>query len=556
MKLTLDIGHWTSDIHEVLVIGHHDPDTDAVCSAIAYASLYTWQTGNQAAPCHLDHLNRETAWLLKHVGIPSPRAIKDVFFRVSDVMRTDAPTLYPDHTLREAGLMMQHHDLGALPVVDRMGKLVGLLERDKLADRYLAELQLPKWVDLPLELLTRTLEGDLVVGYEEVVIRGRVWIATFTEEDAKAHVSPGDLVIVGNQPEVQVAAVRAGAGCLVVTDDALVSDVLATEARKRGTMVMRTGQTTFAAALLIQQSLPVQTAMDSRPPTIRGDDLITDGLERLRRHNLAALPVVGETGFLEGLLLRRHLAGQSRRRIILTDHNHPDQAAAGVSQSEILEIIDHHNLGGLNTLEPLRMLVEPVGSSCTLIAELYRRQEAPLTPALAGAMLGAILSDTVEFRSPTTTSRDRNIAEWLAEIAGEKISDLARSLFRARMPTPAPPPSWWVHHDWKIYRFGDKEIGIGQTELTDIEKSMPPVEDLRCELRKAAGNSGLFMAVLMLTDILEERSLVLVHDDNGLDLAANAFKKSVNTAGMIELPGVMSRKKQVVPFLAAAFNSG
>ena len=316
-------------------------------------------------------------------------------------------------------------------------------------------------------------------------------------------------------------------------------------------MIIRTGQTTFAAALLIQQSMPVQIAMDPHPPTISGENLICDGLERLRRHNLAALPVVDEKGFLKGLLLRRHLAGQNRRRVILTDHNHPGQAAAGVPQSEILEIIDHHNLGGLNTLEPLRMLVEPVGSSCSLIAELYRQHKAPLTPGLAGAMLGAILSDTVEFRSPTTTSRDRAIAAWLAKIAGEKIDDLARSLFRARMPTPAPPPSWWVHHDWKIYRFGDKEIGIGQTELTDIEKLMPPVEELRSELRKAAENSGLFMAVLMLTDILEERSLVLIHDDNGLDLAANAFNRPVNASGMIELPGVMSRKKQLVPPLAA-----
>ncbi len=411
-------------------------------------------------------------------------------------------------------------------------------------------------MDLPLELLNRTLEGDLVAGYEEAVIRGRVWIATFTEKDASNCISPGDLVIVGNQPEVQIAAVLAGAGCLVVTDSASISDALLAEGRKRGAMILLTRRTTFAAALLIQQSLPIQTAMDAHSPTIRGNDPVTDGLERMRRHNLAALPVVTEKGFLEGFLLRRHLTGQTRQRIILTDHNHPDQAAAGVPQSEILEIIDHHNLGGLNTLEPLRMLVEPVGSSCTLIAELYRRHDAPLTPTLAGAMLGAILSDTVEFRSPTTTARDRKIAEWLAEIAGENIKDLARSLFRARMPTPPPPPSWWVHHDWKIYRFGDKEIGIGQTELTDIEKSMPPVEELRHELRKTAKNSGLFMAVLMLTDILEERSLVLVHDDNGLDLAANAFDKPVNGVGMIELPGVMSRKKQVVPSLAAAFTSG
>ena len=255
---------------------------------------------------------------------------------------------------------------------------------------------------------------------------------------------------------------------------------------------------------------------------------------------------------LKGLVLRRHLAGQNRRRVILTDHNHPDQAAAGVLESEILAIIDHHNLGGLRTLAPIRMMVDPLGCTCTLIAELYRRHDAPLTPPLAGAMLGAILSDTVEFRSPTTTPRDRKAAQWLAEQAGEDIGRLARGMFRARLPFPPPPPRWWVHHDWKIYRFGDKEIGIGQTELTEIEKCMPKVELLRDELRKAAKESGLFMAVLVLTDILEEQSLLLVNDEKGLGLAAHVFGVSPNASGVLVLPGVMSRKKQVVPPLAAA----
>jgi len=539
-------------IDEVLVVGHHDPDTDAVCSALGYAAFYAWQTGEKAVACHLDELNRETAWLLAHLGLQPPRAIEDVYLRVGDVMVRDAPTLHADQTLREGGLLMQRHGLDALPVVDQEGHLTGMLARGKLADRYLAELQLPLRVDLPLALLRRTLEADLISGDDAVVVCGRVCIATFAESHVPKRVGLGDLVIVGDQPDVQQATVLAGAGCLVATDDAPVCYEALAKAKSSNVVVLRTRKSTFAAAQLIQQSLPLTYAMDERPPLVREGDLLTDAFDQLRQYRLAALPAVGNGGMLKGLLLRRHLAEQNRRRVILTDHNHPDQAAAGVSESEILAIIDHHNLGGLRTLAPLRMIVDPLGCTCSLIAELYRRHNAPLTPPLAGAMLGAILSDTVEFRSPTTTPRDRNAAQWLAEKAGEDVGRLARGMFRARLPFPPPPPRWWVHHDWKIYRFGDKEIGIGQTELTEIEKSMPKVEALHDELRKAAKESGLFMAVLVLTDILEERSLMLVNDEKGLGLAARVFGASPNVSGFLVLPGVMSRKKQVVPPLASA----
>jgi len=541
-----------SIIDEVLVVGHHDPDTDAICSALGYAAFYAWQTGEKAVACHLDELNRETAWLLAHLGLQPPRAIEDVYLRVGDVMVSDAPTLHTDQTLREGGLLMQLHGLDALPVVDPEGRLTGILARGKLADRYLAELQLPHRVDLPLALLRRTLEADLVSGDDAVVVCGRVCIATFAEAHVPKQVGLGDLVIVGDQPHVQKTAVLAGAGCLVVTGNAPVCNETMTKAKSSGVVVLRTRKTTFAAAQLIQQSLPLTCAMDENPPLVREGDLLTYAFDQLRQYGLAALPVLGNGGSLKGLVLRRHLAGQNRRRVILTDHNHPDQAAAGVSESEILAIIDHHNLGGLRTLAPIRMMVDPLGCTCTLIAELYQRHDAPLTPPLAGAMLGAILSDTVEFRSPTTTPRDRKAAQWLSEKAGEDMGELARGMFRARLPFPLPPPRWWVHHDWKIYRFGDKEIGIGQTELTEIEKSMPKVEVLRDELRKAAKESGLFMAVLVLTDILEEQSLLLVNDEKGLGLAAHVFGVSPNASGHLVLPGVMSRKKQVVPRLAAA----
>lgn len=541
-----------SIIDEVLVVGHRDPDTDAVCSALAYAPLHTWLTGEKAVACHLDELNRETAWLLAHLGLQPPRAIEDVYLKVKDVMVSDPPTLRADQTLREAGLIMQRQGLGALPVVDRKRRLTGMLAREKLADLYLAELQLPRRVDLPLTLLRRTLDADLISGDDTVVVCGRVCIATFSETHVPKRIGLGDLVITGDQPDVQQAAILAGAGCLVATDNAPVNNEVLAKAKSNNVVVLRTRNTTFATAQLIQQSLPLTYGMDENPTLVREGDLLTDAFDQLREYGMAALPSVDKGGILKGLLLRRHLTAQNLKRVILTDHNHPDQAAAGVSESEILAIIDHHNLGGLRTLTPLRMMVDPLGCTCTLIAELYQRHNAPLTQSLAGAMLGAILSDTVEFRSPTTTPRDRTAAQWLAEKAGEDIEGLARGMFRARLPFPPPPPRWWVHHDWKIYRFGDKEVGIGQTELTEIEKSMPGVELLQDELRKAAKESGLFMAVMVLTDILEERSFLLVNDEKGLGLAAHAFGASPNHFGLLVLPGIMSRKKQVVPPLAAA----
>jgi manganese-dependent inorganic pyrophosphatase len=535
----------------ILVIGHRNPDTDAICSALAYAALYAWQAGQPAVACHLDEIGSETAWLLQHVGQAPPRPIADVYLRVRDVMLRDAPALHESDTLREGGLLMHQRNLGALPVVNDAGRLVGLLARDTLADRYLEQLQLSPEIDLPVALLRRTLEAELLAGNERTTLRDRVWIATFPSATARRLVGPGDAVIVDDRPTVQRAALEAGAGCLIVANAApLPEDVLAA-ARIGGAIVLRTHHSPFATALLLQQSVPVGRVMLRAPETVHPDDLLVVAQEKLRRVRIASLPVVDEDGTYRGLLLRRHLAVQTQRRVILTDHNHPDQTAPGVTESTIVAIVDHHSLGGLQTLQPLTVICEPVGCSCTLIAELYRRGGAPLPRPLAGAMLGAVLSDTVAFRSPTTTARDRAAAAWLAEVSGEPIEALARAMFRARLPDPPPPASWWVGHDWKVYRFGQNEIGIGQVELTDIEAVMPPVAELRAGLQQAMRRAGLAAAFLMLTDILEQRTLLLVADDAGALLAARAF--GVEAAdGRVLLPGVMSRKQQVVPPLAAA----
>lgn len=539
--------------HTVLVIGHRHPDTDAVCSALAYAHLYQSQTGQVAIPCYLDGLAPETAWLLSHLGLETPRAISDVYLRVADVLEAHVPVLRPDQTLREAGLLMRQHQVRALPVVSDGRHLVGIVQSDTLAARYLDQLLLPEEIDLPVGTLQRALDADLLAGDAGHQLNDRVWIATMTAEAARATIGAGDVVIVGDQLAVQQAAIAAGASCLIATDGAQIDDELIAAARRGSVILLRTRHSPFAAALLLQQSIPVDRVMtrDLAAVTVQRETLLHDARAQLRRSNLTGLAVIDADGVLHGMLLRRHLAEQTTRQIILTDHNHPEQAAPGVAESQIVAIIDHHNLGGLQTIQPLAIHCEPVGSTCTLIAELYRQSEAPLTPALAGAMLGAILSDTVQFRSPTTTARDRAIAAWLEARSGQPIAALAHGLFRARLPNPIPPASWWVNRDSKIFTFSDTRFSISQVELTNIAEVMPPPDDLRHALAQLVAAQGLTTAFMLLTDIVEQSSILLAANAEGEELAARAFGGSF-ASGQLSLPGVMSRKKQVVPPLAAA----
>lgn len=539
----------------ILVVGHTHPDTDAVCSALAYADAYRQITGEPTIACHLDEIAPETQWVLEQFQLAPPRSIADVYLHVRDVMERDVPRLRPEQTVREAGLLLQERGVSALPVVDDHDILIGLFTREALADRYLEQLQLSEEVDLSVALLVQTLDATLVTGDSVRMLRERAWIATLRADMLRRTVGQGDIVIVGDQPDVQRAAIEAGAGCLILTDDAPPDDDVIAGAAERGMVLLRTRYSPFAAALLLVQSAPVGRVMQPEPLCCLDDDLLSEAQTLLRSQGRSSLPVVNVRGQLQGLLLRRHLAAQSRRRVILTDHNHPDQTAPGVPESEIVAIIDHHNLGGLQTLRPLTILCEPVGCTCTLITELYQRHQLPLAPQLAAGMLAAILSDTVHFRSPTTTERDRRAVAWLEQQSGQDAATLARGLFRARLPRPTPPAAWWVESNLKTYTFGAHAIGIGQVELTDIEAVMPPIEQLQAELSRVVQQQRLTTAFLLLTDILGEYSLLLASDAQGEQLATQAFGQPF-AAGYSRLEHVMSRKKQVVPRIAAVLADG
>ncbi len=537
----------------ILVIGHRNPDTDAICSALAYADFYHWQSGRPTQACHLDELAPETIWLLQYLKLMPPQQISDVYLRVADVIETHMPVLRPEQTLREAGLLMQEHHIRALPVTNEQQHLVGIVQSDTLAARYLEQLQLPDHINLPVELVVRTLDATLLTGDPTAMLNDRIWMATMTVDTTRRSIATGDIVIVGDQREIQQAALESGAGCLIVTDNVALDAQLLRQASSSQVIVMRTSHSPFAAALLLQQSVPIGQVMTKElgEVTINRDTMLVEAREQLRRTNLTGLAVIDDDGRLHGMLRRRHLAEQISRQVILTDHNHPEQAADGVAESQIIAIIDHHNLGGLQTIQPLAMYCEPVGCTCTLIAEQYQRYNAPLSQALAGAMLAAILSDTVQFRSPTTTMRDQAAAEWLEQQSGIAITSLAQGLFRARLPNPIPPASWWVNRDSKQFNFGDLRFSVSQVELAAIAEVMPPVEELRQALAQNASAQGLTTAYLLLTDILEQSSLLIAANPAGEALVARAFGKQLSN-GFLYLPGVMSRKKQVIPPLAAA----
>ena len=541
----------TNTAEEVLVIGHRNPDTDAICSALAYADFYSRSNGTTAVACYLDELGPETVWLLTHLGLNPPRQISDVYWRVADVMRTDTPTITANTTIREAGLIMRAQELGSLPVLDDQGKLLGVMPRDLLADRYLGLLQLTMRTRRSAAVIQRSLEAEQLSGPENGEMHGYILVGTFSPATANSRVTTGDIVVIEDDEALQSAVINAGAGCLIIAGNAPVSESIIEAAQMHGVIMLRTAYGALAIAALIEQSGYVSRVLDRDQVAVKPNDLLNDAQQHLRNSRLASLPVVDQHGMYRGLLLRRVLVPQDRRRVILIDHNHASQAAPGVGESAVIAIVDHHNLGGLRTLQPLTMQIEPVGCTCTLIAENYQRAGLKPPVALAGAMLGAILSDTVQFRSPTTTPRDRAAADWLAELSGEEIDTLAHNLFRARLPNPLPPPAWWVGRDWKTYTFGNTNIGIAQVELVDVEAVIPPIDELRTALAQQAERTGLASAFLMLTDILDEASTLIAANSFGEQIASRAFEREIHENRLL-LPGVMSRKQQVVPQLAAA----
>ncbi len=533
----------------VYIIGHKNPDTDSIAAAVGYADLKRRTGMAQATPARLGDAWPETRYLLERFSVPEPTLLTDVYTRVGDVMNAHPQYLPTDATMRDAGAVIGEKRI--VPIVDAECRLAGVVTLDDIAARYLREHDLASGAQSRIAVcsMVRTLDGELLAGDPDGDWQGRVWVGAMRTESLVTLVQPGDMVVVGDRERPQNAAIELGVGCLVVVGGIAPSAETIELARERNVRLISTPHDSYRVTRLLNLSVPVSEIMRRDAAYADPDDLAREAEETLSGRETVALPVVDADRRLVGIVSRGDLLRARGKGVILVDHNHSTQAVDGLEQAQLLEVVDHHNLGDLHTPEPIYMKLEPVGSTSTIVAELYQDAELEPAPPIAGLLAGGVVSDTLLFRSPTATPRDRAAGAWLAELAGINLDELAQGMFRANSNYEHTTPQQLFTANLKVFEWGGRRVGIGQAETVDIAYFEQHAEEFCAEMTRLKQTEGWDYSFFLATDILKQSSQMLIPSDEERALAFRAFGINA-TDGIVELPGVVSRKKQVVPPLA------
>lgn len=546
--------HSTADL--VYVIGHRNPDTDSICSAIAYAAFRRATDLPGAIPVRLGPVWAEAAYALERGGVEAPLLIDDVLQRVSDAMNREAITVREDQTLHDAARLMREGKTDLLPVVDAERHLRGLITVDDIAARYLDDLMVVPTIHAPVVLagFLSILGGAVLVGDPGRSFAGRVWISSSRAEILRTRVEVGDLVIIGDLEDAQIAAIEGQCAGLIVTGETPPSATVLALARRHNALIITSPHDTYATARLLSLSLPVGEVMRQPTHTVDRDDLATETAGPLLEASGRALVVVDEERRVCGTLSRSDILRGGRKRVILVDHNQRAQAVEGIDEADLLGVLDHHNLGDLRSTEPISFILEPVGSTATLILDHYDR--AGLTPPaqIALLLLAAIISDTLLLTSPTTTTRDHAAVDRLSSLAALDAQEFARELFRARSDFSATTPREIILGNLKDYEFGGETLAIGQAETLATEYFTENQAMFVAELARLKAERNYNYIIFLVTDILAGDSLALYPDTDEVGLITRTFglETSAIPPHAAPLPGVVSRKKQIIPPLARA----
>jgi manganese-dependent inorganic pyrophosphatase len=535
----------------IYVTGHRNPDTDSIAAAIGYAELKgRLDPRNEYIPVRLGECNSQTRWLLERSGAPEPRHLPHVMLRASDVMQKKFPVTRQDEPVREAGLALGKAGLELVPIVDDDGALVGVLTERALARRYIRDsLRTSTLEEAPtfISTVVSVLEGKLVTG-EDRLLSGRVWVYAM-DPASDSGISEGDVVVVGNRPDALARVIELGAALVVLSNDSPVPDDALAEAKQRGTALVVSPLDSYVAGRMITLAAPCSALMESDPLTVTPDFLLDDMSEQIKDlHYGAAVAVDGDNRPV-GLVTRSDLVAPARRRLVLVDHAEQAQSAIGIGQAEILEILDHHHIGSIETRVPVTATFDPVGSTATLVVERFRNAGMEPVHSTALMLLGAVLSDTVILNSPTTTERDHAVVEYLERVLAVYAQELGREMFESTADVSDLTADEIVSQDAKRYQVrGDQEICIAQIEVVG-DGLLERKDELLEALRREREAKDLALYALMITDVLAKSTELLVAGD----VAAVARSFGVEaTDSMIDLPGVMSRKKQVAPKLMTA----
>lgn len=539
---------------KIYIVGHKNPDSDSICAAISFARLKQRMGMENVVACRAGKINRETEFVLTTFGIEAPELLEDLNLRVKDMLNGPIPTVKSKTSLQEAWTIMKANNRKTLPVVDRVERMIGMITVGDLSGSYIENMGDIDFGSLhvPVKNVVRTLNGTLLVGREEQELKGNLYVGAMRHETLETYVEPGSILLIGDRVTAQEAALKLGISAMILTGGAKLAQDLEQIAREKDTVVISVPYDTFTAARLLPMSAPVQSIMKTEGIiSFQEEDLISEVKQKMLDTRYRNYPVVDEQEKVVGLISRYHLLSLSRKKVILVDHNEFGQAVEGAEQAQILEVIDHHRVGGIQTGEPILFRNEPVGSTCTIVAKCYRDKGIVPEKEYAGIMLGAILSDTVIFKSPTCTQTDKDIANYLAEIAGVDAKEFGIKMFKASSNLADRKVDDLIEEDLKEFTVGEVKVGIGQFSVMGLEGLDKIRPELTQRLEELRVKRGMGYLLLMATDLLEENTELLVTGDRPEEVA-KAFDKPLQQ-GSVFLPGVLSRKKQVVPPLSKYF---
>ena len=543
--------------HKVVVIGHRNPDTDSICSAIAYAELKNKTSSLVCEPRRAGRMNQETEFVLKKFGVTPPRMCTDVNPKIRDVDFREMPGINGNTSLRKAWEIMRDKQIDTLPITDAGNELLGLITVKDIATANMDvfDTEVLAKSHTSYKNILETLGGTMVVGDENAVCTtGHIKIGTATPEMLESAVEKGDIVILTNRYESQLCAIEKEASLLIICNGAKVGRTIQRIAEETGVAIMSVACDSYAAGKLMSQCAPISYYM-TRDDIVKFTLVtpVSDVTRVMTKVRHRYFPVLDEDGKYCGMVSRRNIIALRKRRIILVDHNEATQAVEGFDQAEILEIIDHHRIGSLETDGPVYFRNQPVGCTATIITQMYDENGVEIEPKIAGLLLAAILSDTLVFRSPTCTPIDVAAAKRLAKIAGVDIDEFALEMFEAGENLAGKTAEEVFLQDFKVFMCGDVRFGVAQGSYMTRKNLQAAQKLLQPYLEEARNKQNVEDLYMLLTDVPKEESVVICAGRHADEMLRSGFEIEPAADGSWTLPGVVSRKKQFIPALMTAY---
>ena len=541
----------------IYVTGHKNPDSDSICAAYAYAEFKNKIGDVETVACRLGNPNQETQYILDYFNAEAPRLLKTVKLKVEDLQFDNISPVSPEISLKTAWSIMRDKNIKTLPVADENDHLLGVLAVSNLTSCYMDiwDNRILAKSNTTLDNIIDTLSAKVSYVNEKVThFPGKIVVTAMQPDTMSGHIDEGDIAIVGDREEAQAALIKLNISLMIVTGGYAPSEKIVSLAKEHGVTIIVTQHDSFTASRLIVQSIPVGYVMvKENIVSFTTDDLVDDIKGIMTETRFRSYPVLDQNGRVVGTVSRYHLISNHKKKVIQVDHNERGQSVDGLEDAEVLEIIDHHRVADIQTNNPIYFRNEPVGSTSTIVAKCFFESGIRPSRKAAGLLCGAIISDTLLFRSPTCTPQDQYICKKLAEIADINIEEFAKEMFKAGTSLKGKTVEQIFNSDFKPFTIEDTKVGIAQVNTMDIEGFMPLKEEMLNYMDQKAKEAGLDMVMLLLTDILNEGSEILV-TGNKPEIVEKAFNVTLKDKGAF-LPGVLSRKKQAVPPITNAITS-